>query len=309
MADLQDKLDVPLSTDLFIQSHTPFADMQHHHGNTVLVCGGDYDKCQEVAKEYGFESVVTPGDIVAAYPDIWPFAKVFKDYYAGFAKALPNPIATNLSDLKERLKIDAVFVYNDPRDWGLDATVILDTLLSHEGYIGTISPKNGDKTLPNSGYLQDGQPPLYYSNPDLWWASSYHLSRLGQGGFAAAFDGLWSEATGGAKLLGKQFFGKPHQGTYEFAERRLLRHRKTLFGQVGLNDPLRKVYMVGDNPESDIRGANNFKSAHGSKWTSILLKTGVYQEGTEPSCKPDVIVHGVADAVEWAVEDAKKSRS
>lgn len=304
VSDLQIKLDVELDTSMIVQSHTPFADMTDLHDKTVLVAGGDYDKCQLVAQKYGFKNVVTPGDIVTAYPDIWPFSKVFLEYYKSFAKPLPKPVIPH-STSEDALKIDAVFVYNDPRDWGLDAHVILDALLSESGYIGTLSKKNGNLSLPNKGYLQDSQPPLYYSNPDMWWATSYHLSRLGQGGFTAAFDGLWSSVTGGAHLP-KTVIGKPHQDTYEFAERRLRAHRKRLFGQIGLNDPLRKVYMIGDNPESDIQGANNYRSPHGSDWTSVLIKTGVWKEGTQPAHKPDVIRENVLDAVQWAVEDAKR---
>ncbi|KAK5112441.1 hypothetical protein LTR85_011550 [Meristemomyces frigidus] len=304
--DLAEKLDVELDIGMFVQSHTPFADMKEYHDKTVLVVGGDYDKCQRVAKEhYGFQNVVTPGDIVCAYPDIWPFSKIFLDYYKSFAKPLPKPI--NPASLKDSLKFDAIFVYNDPRDWGLDASIILDVLLSDSGHIGTLSPKVGDESLPNRGYQQDNQPKLYYSNPDLWWAASYHLPRLGQGGFREAFAGLWNAVTKGAEL-DKTVIGKPYQPTYEFAERRLRAHRKKLFGQVGLNDPLKRVYMVGDNPESDIRGANDYQSPHGSEWKSILLKTGVYQSGTEPSCKPDVIVDNVEAAVRWAVKDAMKRR-
>ncbi|KAK5717087.1 hypothetical protein LTR15_008976 [Elasticomyces elasticus] len=300
--ELSQKLDVELNVDMFVQSHTPFAEMHEYKDKTVLVVGGDHDKCQRVATDhYDFTSVVTPGDLVAAYPDIWPFSSVFKDYYSSFAKPLPKAINPASPD---SLKIDAIFVYNDPRDWGLDSTIILDLLLSSQGRLGTLSKKNGDMSLPNNGYQQDSQPPLYYSNPDLWWASSHPLSRLGQGGFRSAFNGLWKEVTGGAKLE-HTIFGKPYQPTYEFAERRLRAHRKQLFGQVGLNDPLRRVYMVGDNPESDIRGANNYQSQHGSQWRSLLVKTGVYQDGTVPSCEPTVIVKDVGEAVRWAVEDAK----
>ncbi|KAK0919992.1 hypothetical protein LTR57_010222 [Friedmanniomyces endolithicus] len=305
VAELSEKLDVELNVDMFVQSHTPFAEMHEYKDKTVLVVGGDYDKCQLVAKDhYGFQNVVTPGDIVCAHPDIWPFSKVFTDYYKSFAKPLPRPITP--SNPSETLKIDAIFVYNDPRDWGLDSTIILDLLLSSHGRLGTLSPQNGNPILPNRGYQQDAQPPLYYSNPDLWWAASYPLPRLGQGGFRVAFAGLWEAVTGGAKLE-YTMFGKPHQLTYEFAERRLRAHRKMLFGQRGLNDPLRRVYMVGDNPESDIRGANEYKSPHGSLWRSLLVKTGVYQKGTVPSCEPTVILKDVGEAVRWAVEDAKSS--
>ena len=303
MSDLSKKLDVPLEPNMIIQSHTPFADMKQYHDKTVLVVGGDYDKSQLVAQKYGYKNVVTPGDIYCAYPGIWPFAHVFLDVYKSFAKPLPKPI--NPASPEDSLKIDAIFIYNDSRDWGLDTTIILDTLMSQKGILGTLSPKNGDKTLLNNGWLQDDQPPLYYSNPDLWWAASYHLNRLGQGGFQYAFEGVWSAVTGGAALK-KTVIGKPTQPTFEFTENRLRQNRKQIWGQVGLNDPLRRVYMIGDNPESDIRGANDYESPHGSQWTSILVRTGVYKGDGEPSCQPDIILDDVQKAVEWAIEDATK---
>lgn len=249
VAELSEKLDVELDVGMFVQSHTPFADMKQYHDKTVLVVGGDEDGCQKVAQDYGFKTVVTPGDIITAYPDVWPFSKVFLDYYKRFAKPLPKPI--NASDPESGLKIDAVFVYSDPRDWALDTTVMLDLLLSSQGLMGTLSKKNGDASLPNRGYQQDGQPPLYFSNPDLLWAAKYPLPRLGQGGFREALEGVWAAVTGGKEKgveLQKTVIGKPYHLTYEFAEKRLRSHRKALFGQVGLNDPLRRVYMVGDNP-------------------------------------------------------------
>lgn len=305
VAELADKLGVELDIGMFVQSHTPFSELNEYKDKTVLVVGGDFDGCQRVAvEEYGFKDVVTPGDIVAAYPDIWPFSKVFMEYYKSFAKPLPRPI--NPANLPESLKIDAIFVYNDPRDWALDSTVILDLLLSQQGYLGTLSKKNDTPALPNRGYLQDAQPHLFYSNPDLWWASSYPLSRLGQGGFQAAFRGLWSTVTNGADLP-HTLIGKPHQPTFEFAERRLRGHRKKLFGNVvGLNEPLKRVYMVGDNPASDIAGANGYVSPHGTQWRSILVKTGVHKDGEVPAHAPTVIVEGVQEAVKWALKDARK---
>lgn len=223
--------------------------MEELYDKTIMVCGGDYDKCQTVAQHYGFNNVVTPADIVTQHPEVWPFAKVHEKYYKGFAKPLPKPIVAGKPD--QSLKVDAVFVYNDSRDWGLDITLITDLLLSKDGVLGTVSEKNGDDTLPNRGYQQDGQPPLYFSNPDLLWAAKYHLSRLGQGGFRGALEGVWRELTGGhgkepAQLI-RTVIGKPHQPTYEFAEKRLRAYRADMFAGQSLQ-PLKKVYMVGDNP-------------------------------------------------------------
>lgn len=304
VADLSAKLNVPLDTSMFVQSHTPFAEMHEYMDKTVMVVGGDEDRCRHVAEKYGFKTVITPGDILAAYPDVWPFSQQLLPYYKGFTKPLPAPI--DPSSPSTSLKIDAVFVYNDPRDWGLDTQIIKDVLLSQQGIMGTLSPKNGNSSLPNRGYQQDGQPPLYFSNPDLLWAAKYHLPRLGQGGFREALEGVWAAITGGPQngvQLQKIVMGKPHQPTYEFAEKRLIAHRKKLFEEQedGELDRLKRVFMVGDNPESDILGANSYQSPHGTEWTSVLVQTGVFVEGTQPAHKPKKIARDVFDAVNWAV--------
>lgn len=237
-----------------------------------------------------------------ANPSIWPFSKNFAHYYETFARPLPKP-------LEDGLKIDAVFVFNDPRDWALDTQVILDILLSSQGYLGTLSEKNGCTDLPNHGYQQDGQPHLYFSNPDLWWAAAYPLPRLGQGGFREALEGVWAATTGGPSKgieLKKTVIGKPYQGTYEFAERQLLRNRARIFSNTTDLPPLQRVFMVGDNPESDIRGANSYRSENGSNWHSILVRTGVYRGG-EPSWKPQTIEDDVQKAVQWALKASKWS--
>ena len=178
-------------------------------------------------------------------------------------------------------------------------------LLSQNGILGTLSAKNGDASLPNKGYQQDGQPPLYFSNPDLLWAAKYHLPRLGQGGFREALEGVWAALTGGEKngvALNKVVMGKPHKPTYEFAEKRLIAHREHLLSPSGGKlGHLKRVYMVGDNPESDILGGNSYKSPHGTDWVSVLVQTGVYVKGTTPAHVPRQIVGDVYDAVSWAV--------
>ena len=120
--------------------------------------------------------------------------------------------------------------------------------------MGTKSNKNNNPELPNRGYLQDGQPKIFYSSADLWWAAKYHLARLGQGGFREAFEGLWTAVTGGERMgvtLHKEVIGKPFYKTYEFADKRLREYRKELFN-VAPRVELKRVYMVGDNPGTSL---------------------------------------------------------
>jgi len=253
-----------------------------------------------VAEMYGFKNVVTPGDILMAYPTIWPFNQIFSDYYKSATRPLPLPV--DLTNPTKSLKIDAVFVFNDPRDWALDSQIILDLLLSKDGILGTYSDKNGDTSLKNNGWQSDGQPALYFSNPDLFWATNHHMPRLGQGGFQASLEGIWNATTGGASLQ-KTVIGKPFPHTYNYAEKVLNKHRTQLLGGRGKISKLQRVFMVGDNPESDIRGANEFESPTGAEWTSILVQTGVFRRGSRPAYAPKAVVDDVLAAVKWALAE------
>ena len=189
-----------------------------------------------------------PADIITANPNIMPF--VHPSNYESYARPLPRPLATKRPPSSNSLKVDAIFVFNDPRDWALDIQLIIDLLLSKSGIIGTLSELNGSFSLPNRGYQQDGQPPLYFSNPDLFWAAEFHLPRLGQGGFRKAVEGVWSAMTGGPEngvVLQKTMIGKPHRATFAYAEEVLNKHRKALFSSSTSDGmlPLKRVYMIG----------------------------------------------------------------
>ncbi|KAL8936386.1 MAG: hypothetical protein Q9216_004959 [Gyalolechia sp. 2 TL-2023] len=307
-------LSVPIAPSMFIQSHTPFADLidSTNPGDdlqtplkdkAILVTGGDGERCRKVAEDYGFRNVIIPADIITSCPSLWPFTS--PQNYSNYARPLPLPIYNpSLGTLpspstlgqNDYLQIHSIFVFNDPRDWALDTQIILDILLSNSGILGTQNPSRQPTQ----------QVPLYFSNPDLHWASQYHLPRLGQGGFQAAFKGVWDAVTDGKLPLQYTLIGKPSQSTFEFAEKRLVEHRKELLGitpdsEAGGVVGLRKVYMVGDNPESDIAGGNKYQSALGSQWETILVKSGVHVGG-EPAHTPSVTVDGVWDAVEWALD-------
>ncbi|KAI0850738.1 HAD-superfamily hydrolase [Daldinia vernicosa] len=304
--DLSARLGVELSTDNFIQSHTPFQELAHGRegglrDKNVLVTGSDAAKCRVIAERYGFRHVIIPADILAAHPTVFPFNPLMAELYAKTARPLPSPDP----------KIDAIFVFNDPRDWALDSQLIVDLLMSKDGVLGTYSPRNGLKDLPNNGWQRDGQPALFFSNPDLFWAAAHPHPRLGQGAFQAAIAGIWREVTGGAAELERVTIGKPHGATYEFAERVLNAHRAAVLGldpekggrELG-QGVLERVYMVGDNPASDIRGANEYKSPEGTDWKSVLVRTGVWspERGGDPVFRPGAIVDDVKGAVEWALE-------
>ncbi|KAK0633144.1 HAD-like domain-containing protein [Immersiella caudata] len=311
VSDLSEKLGVPLTTDNFVQSHTPFRQLVDGpdglRDKTVLVTGSDYGKCRDIAKSYGFNNIITPSDILAAQPNIFPFRHI--------PSLHPNPqplprlpyTGDTSTALSSSLKVDAMFVFDDPRDWAVDTQIIMDLLLSRSGYIGTYSALNNDSSLPNCGWQQDSQPTLYFSNGDMLWAAHYHLPRFGQGAFQAALAGVWRRYTGGHELR-RTVIGKPERETYAFAERVLNAYRHERLREIGGHgaNGLMAVYMVGDNPDSDIAGANGFRSETGTEWLSILVRTGVWSDKRqgmgmlEGVKKPTTIVKDVREAVEWA---------
>jgi hypothetical protein len=55
----------------------------------------------------------------------------------------------------------------------------------------------------------------------------------------------------------------------------------------------------------DIRGTNEFDKQVDEEWCSILVKTGVWQPGSEPAYKPKVTVDTVLDAIKWGMDRSR----
>ncbi|KAL1835338.1 hypothetical protein VTK73DRAFT_5757 [Phialemonium thermophilum] len=253
-----------------------------YHG-TVLVVGGEGEKCRQVALSYGFRDVITPGDIIKANQHVAPFRKLTDEEYRNSRDLL----AEGYRSLQD-VVVEAVFVFADSRDWASDLQIILDVAMSKGGRLETRS-----ETF-------DEGPPIYFSHSDVVWSAAHEHVRLGMGALRRIVEVVFEEVTGGKKLE-THAFGKPQIGTFEFATRLLQQWRAA---QHGLPDsrPPRTVYFVGDTPESDVRGTNAMDARSENTWYSILVKTGVYQEGTVPAYRPRKIVPTVLDAVKFGIE-------
>ncbi|KAG5927377.1 hypothetical protein E4U42_002320 [Claviceps africana] len=323
VASLTKRLGLSLDEDVIrnrvILSHTPMRGWADEvKKQTVLITASHPETARQIANEYGFSRAVTPADLIHDNHNLYPFDHLKDTLHSKFrplpdgksASAVTDPYSSDIA--RNALKIDQILVWNDPRDWSLDIQVIHDLLISHEGYLGTISSRNGSCSLPNNGWQQDGQPELWISNLDLVWKTEHPVNRFGTGAFLEALRGVWSAATDGAQLR-YNALGKPSQFTYDYAHTRLLQYYSGMNsessksgGTTAAATPLRRVYMIGDNPESDIRGANEFCPHDGTEWVSILVRTGVWQEtaaNPEPRYKPAVVVEDVVDAIVWALRN------
>lgn len=289
-------LEPKISPTEIVQSHTPFklistqnklpaaADPYVPGGrelkstNGVLLIGGGINQVRMVAREYGFHNGMITNDLLLKTPTVWPFREVTK--------------TTRRYGNAGRVKdVDAIFVFADSNDWGMDIQIILDYIIPP---VGTDFSKNPP-------------PPLIFSNPDLVWSSAHPTPRLGQGAFRAALEGAYRrivEATRPDLDPQMKYYciGKPSQETYEYAEDQLVRGLAK--GEdVVKEDQLKTVYMIGDNPLSDIQGANGFKSKRGVEWVSILVESGVYKPGDvlPEGGTPQTTVKDVYEGVQWAL--------
>ncbi|KAF8170279.1 HAD-like domain-containing protein [Mycena galopus ATCC 62051] len=268
---LSTKLGFEIHPRQYIQAHTILNLMAPQYTNTpVLVLGGKLGQVREVAASYGFNKAYTSHDVLAWNPSVWPFHQLTDTERA----------ATKEVDFSQT-PISAVFVFHDPRNWALDVQVICDVIQS-AGVIGGPYVPLDKQTNPVK---------LVFCNPDLIWRSDFDRPRLGQGAFKAAFQSVFKELTGSEYPYTQ--FGKPTHATYDFATHVLRTHLQDLPGR-GFDSALPPIYMVGDNPESDIAGAN------GAGWESILVKTGVFAGGRSTH-EPTHYAEDVEEAVRWAI--------
>lgn len=266
--DPDDTSNLLLQTSQLVQSHTPMKNLVDKF-KRVLVIGGDDPKARDVALSYGFEQVIRPIDIVRATPNVWPFTRYTSH------EIEHHSLHPSISKI-DTDPIDAILVFNDPRDMGTDLQVTVDALCSENGLLGTRR---------NSNIGSKPSVPIIWSNMDLLWSTGYPIPRFGQGAFRLSVRELYKQLNDGNQL-DDTILGKPWPVSFAFAEFVLGNEWKRINGVVN-NDKnnlpelgvrptekmFKKVYMVGDNPESDIKGGNDYG------WETILVKTGVYKDG------------------------------
>ncbi|KAL4074323.1 HAD-like domain-containing protein [Scleroderma citrinum] len=268
--NLTEQLGVQIKPEQYIQAHTVVQSLAHRCADMpVLVLGGRGDTLRKVAEGYGFKQVYNTLDVLAWNPSVWPFHDLTVEERAS---------VKNVDFSK--FPIAAIFVFHDPRNWALDIQVICDVIQSGGIVGGPYVSECARKPVD-----------LVFCNPDLVWRSEFERPRMGQGAFKEAFQAVFKAMTGATYPYVQ--FGKPTEATYTFVARILSRYS---------GDSVPTVYMIGDNPESDIAGAN------AAGWKSVLVHTGVYNpQYGPPKHKPTHETQDVEQAVLWALEQELRS--
>ena len=168
--------------------------------------------------------------------------------------------ATSTPQDFSKVKIDAILVFSDSRDYATDLQIIMDLLQSQDGVLGTRAKDPVANRIP-----------IYFSQGDLLCPTEHPTPRMSQGTFRIALEAIYKSITG--IELERVVYGKPELATYKYADEIMSSWMETIHNEDRLP---KNIYMIGDNPASDIVGGNMYG------WNTCLVRTGVYQgEGND----------------------------
>ncbi|XP_029008272.1 haloacid dehalogenase-like hydrolase domain-containing 5 [Betta splendens] len=221
-------LDVEVSPDQVVLSHSPLRMFEKFHKMCVLVSG--QGPVEEVAHNLGFRDVVTIDMLREAYPllDVVDHNRRPKG---------------RIPPTKGLRPIDAVILFGEPIRWETNLQLIVDVLLTSG------NPDN------NWAPMQYPHIPVLACNMDILWMAEAKNPRFGHGMFLVALESLYKKVTG-YELKYEALIGKPSVVTYNYAELLVRQQAERL----GWTSPVKRLYAVGDNPMADIYGANLYNN-------------------------------------------------
>ncbi|XP_034391375.1 haloacid dehalogenase-like hydrolase domain-containing 5 isoform X1 [Cyclopterus lumpus] len=245
-------LEVEVSPDQVVLSHSPLRMFTQFHKMRVLVSG--QGPIEEVAHNLGFQEVVTIDMLREAYSllDVVDHSRRPKD---------------NIPSTKGLPPIDAVILFGEPIRWETNLQLIVDVLQT-----------NGN---PDDAWSSMRYPhiPVLACNMDLLWMAEAKNPRFGHGMFLVCLESLYKKVTG-YDLKYEALIGKPSVVTYNYAEMLISQQAERL----GWNTPVKRLYAIGDNPMSDIYGANLYNHyLQASQRTKSQVQTRSGGGGGDPS--------------------------
>ena len=212
-----------------------------------------------------------PNDIIAWDPTIAPY-RVFTD--AERATSRPRDFS--------KINIEAIMVFSDSRDYATDMQIIMDLLRSENGRFHTVAKDPVSQRIP-----------IYFSQGDMLCPTEHPIPRMSQGTFRIGLEAMYKALTG--VELERVVYGKPELATYKYADEVIASWMEQIHNDERLP---KNIYMVGDNPASDIVGGNMYG------WNTCLVRTGVFQGGDNDENNPASF--GVFKNVLEAVKTAMK---
>ncbi|XP_077582631.1 haloacid dehalogenase-like hydrolase domain-containing 5 [Stigmatopora nigra] len=279
-AQLSAMLDVHISPAQVVLSYSPLEMLTGFHDKCVLVSG--QGPVTDIARTLGFKKVVSVEQLREQHPLL---DMVDHDR---------TPAKTSTAPPRSFSQIEAVLLLGEPVRWETNLQLLVDVLLT-DG-------------RPSSAYGRPSartQLPVIACNVDLLWMAEAPSPRFGHGMFLLCLESAYKKLTG-RDLTYEALLGKPNLLTYQYAEHALALQNR--------NRPVGTIYAVGDNPMTDVYGANLFDrylarrrgeappraagdpetSVSAARCRSVLVCTGVY-EAPSASGGDSAFLHGHRD--------------
>ncbi|XP_057703042.1 haloacid dehalogenase-like hydrolase domain-containing 5 [Corythoichthys intestinalis] len=276
-AQLSALLDVHISPAQVVLSYSPLEMLTKFHDKCVLVSG--QGPITDIARTLGFKKVVSVEQLREQHPLL------------DMVDHNRTPATTSTTPVQTFSQIEAVLLLGEPVRWETNLQLLVDVLLT-----------DGQ---PSSAYRRSpAQLPVIACNVDLLWMAEAPSPRFGHGMFLLCLESAYKKLTG-RDLTYEALLGKPNLLTYQYAEHALaLQNRNRRVGT---------IYAVGDNPMTDVYGANLFdrylaqqheqpptqtagdsETSAGARCRSVLVCTGVY-EASSASTGESAFLHGHRD--------------
>ncbi|KDP46146.1 hypothetical protein JCGZ_06657 [Jatropha curcas] len=262
--ELSELLGLKILPSQVLQGHSPFKSLLKRYENQLIVATGKGEPAL-VMLEYGFKKVLSLDEYASLFENIDPVSQ-YKKWTT--KQELCSTMSTSLN-ITSRYNVSsetvkAVFVVSDPVDWGRDiqgpsnparGLVTVKALHPSLQVICDVLRSGG---LP--GKDSRHQPPLYFAADDLEYQAAFSSQRLGMGAFRIALESIFNRIH--HNDLEYICFGKPNPSVFKNAEAVVSQLQLSCNTEAPLREcvapgspPFRTLYMIGDNPSVDIKGA------------------------------------------------------
>ncbi|KRW99821.1 HAD-like domain [Pseudocohnilembus persalinus] len=245
-----------------ILNYTPLRGvLQEQYRNKTVLLVGIGD-VKEIAQSMGIKKYITIEEYASLYPELLKnFSRPRLNKFTTRQEIQKRFALRNQYPLYYPLQINAIAVINDPIYWEDSIQIMCDLCSSEDG-----------KVLQRQIQHQKQHIPIFTVNNDLTFSAKFHIERFAFGPFTNLFRTVFEMIYNYQPTIHE--YGKPTKNTYDF---------------------------TGDNPKSDIRGANQ------KDWVSILVRSGIFQGDNDPHDPAKVVVDNFFQAVEYICEQEKIS--
>ncbi|KAN0014732.1 hypothetical protein ACTFIU_001050 [Dictyostelium citrinum] len=268
-------LQYDIEGDKVMVAHTPVKPLaEKYKDSDVLLISKTHETSKKLADWYGFKNYKSFQQYIEERPFLCP-----SKYSTFWTQGVSSEYV--IKQTNEQLPIKSIILLEEPNDWGECIQVVSDILQSKDGLLR--------KDYINRSEVQSID--LHICNPDFTYGGEFLLPRYTMGALLECIKLLFKTQTG--RDLIYTLYGKPYPLTYEYGKQLISDQISKLGYQNGCI--LKHIYAIGDNPYSDIKGANNLEH---EGWISILVRTGCFKgDGNHHEIPAKYVVDNVYDAI------------